>query len=347
MSAKSNFTELYKSRNTCSSIRQSERRANLLKEQKQQRKKAADTHRGINELVQELNCHNASNGKQKRHSENPHKNQLQLSEWLMEKPDDIDNWYMVPCPKGKRCLLVAASGRTKVFNKYGYYVREFRSKLPGDHGQRQSTTVLDCIYIAECKKYYILDVLAYGNQDMIQCDVAFRFYWIQSKIVEEDLSTVDEHNEFSLGPLNTYDCADALQIELCLSNFPMWENNQPALDGLLFYHKESSYVHGTTPLVGWTLAFMVPEILHCPSLNTEYLCDRPIDYTDYISYIKKFDEDELLRKRKFKKRPFNKRNPHKMDIEVMDDPNSVDAIVMGEQQLEVAEDDMNECHLEE
>lgn len=343
MSTKSDLSELYKNRNTCNPThRQSERRANLLKEQKRQRNQAVDTLRGIKEFVQELDCHNASNVKQKRHTENPYKNQLQQSEWLMEKPDDIHNWYMVPCPKGKRCLLVATKGRTKVFDKYGCYLREFHSKLPGDHGQRQLTTILDCVYIDESKKYYILDVLAYGNQDMSQCDVSFRFYWIQSKIVEEDLPVVDQHNDYSLSPLNTYDCADELQIELCLSNFPMWENNQPPLDGLLFYHKESSYVHGTTPLVGWMLAFMVPEILHSASVNTEYLCDRPIDYTNYLDFINKFDADALLRKKRNKKRSFNKRNSNRMDMETSEDPNSVDAIVMGEQQLELAEDDMNE-----
>lgn len=37
------------------------------------------------------------------------KNQIMLSEWLIEIPEDFDtNWLIVPCPKGKRCLLVAS-----------------------------------------------------------------------------------------------------------------------------------------------------------------------------------------------------------------------------------------------
>lgn len=31
-----------------------------------------------------------------------------LSEWMLEVPQDFaENWYMVPCPVGKRVLLVA------------------------------------------------------------------------------------------------------------------------------------------------------------------------------------------------------------------------------------------------
>jgi snurportin-1 len=33
------------------------------------------------------------------------------------------------------------------------------------------------------------------------------------------------------------------------------------VDGLLFYHKRTHYVHGRSPLVGWLKVHMVPEIL--------------------------------------------------------------------------------------
>jgi len=33
------------------------------------------------------------------------------------------------------------------------------------------------------------------------------------------------------------------------------------IDGLLFYHNESHYLPGRTPLVGWLKAFMLPDIL--------------------------------------------------------------------------------------
>ena len=35
--------------------------------------------------------------------------QLMLSEWMVEIPDDFEeDWLMVMCPWGKRCLIVSA-----------------------------------------------------------------------------------------------------------------------------------------------------------------------------------------------------------------------------------------------
>lgn len=36
-------------------------------------------------------------------------NLLMLSEWMIEKPEDFhENWFVVPCPKGRRLLVVAS-----------------------------------------------------------------------------------------------------------------------------------------------------------------------------------------------------------------------------------------------
>lgn len=38
-----------------------------------------------------------------------YQNQIMLSEWLVEVPDDFENnWLALPCPPGKRCLVVAS-----------------------------------------------------------------------------------------------------------------------------------------------------------------------------------------------------------------------------------------------
>lgn len=44
------------------------------------------------------------------------------------------------------------------------------------------------------------------------------------------------------------------------------------MDGLLFYHKETHYTPGSTPLVGWLRPYMVTDILgievpQCPLTN--------------------------------------------------------------------------------
>ena len=38
----------------------------------------------------------------------------------------------------------------------------------------------------------------------------------------------------------------------------------PQIDGLLFYHKRTHYVPGSTPLVGWLKPYMLPEMLGIP-----------------------------------------------------------------------------------
>lgn len=36
-----------------------------------------------------------------------------FAEWLIDVPGDLyENWCVVPCPVGKRCLVVSANGRS-------------------------------------------------------------------------------------------------------------------------------------------------------------------------------------------------------------------------------------------
>lgn len=50
----------------------------------------------------------------------------------------------------------------------------------------------------------------------------------------------------------------------------------PQVDGLLFYHKQTHYTPGSTPLVGWLRPYMVPEILGL-TVPTTVLTAKP-DY---------------------------------------------------------------------
>lgn len=47
------------------------------------------------------------------------------------------------------------------------------------------------------------------------------------------------------------------QPQLC----PFIHPSLPQVDGLLFYHKQTHYTPGSTPLVGWLRPYMAPEIL--------------------------------------------------------------------------------------
>jgi snurportin-1 len=64
-------------------------------------------------------------GKQRR-LRKTYKNQLMLSEWLVEVPVDLEtNWLLLLCPEGRRNFVIAASGTTKVFSKSGKQVKRY------------------------------------------------------------------------------------------------------------------------------------------------------------------------------------------------------------------------------
>lgn len=80
---------------------------------------------------------------------NPYKNQIMLSEWLVDVSEDFfHSWLFVVCPIGRRCLVVAARQWTAAYARNGYCLRRFPSNLPG--GNKRSGygkyTILDCIF---------------------------------------------------------------------------------------------------------------------------------------------------------------------------------------------------------
>lgn len=300
MSSETQFSHYYKERATHDrEQRQSDRRHELLAKQKRHRNSLNDAQRDIKPLEKQT-----LSPEQKRRNE-LFRNKLQLSEWWMEKPDDIANWYIRPCPKGMRCLVVAANGRTEVYNKKGRFLNRFRSRLPGDTRHRQSTTMLDCIFVFSLSEYFVLDVLAYGNQDVTECEASFRFYWVQSRLQEDNLDVVSEQNQHAFRIIDNCECGDDIALNSFVARYPLWQSNTPELDGFLFYHKESAYVSGTTPLVLWLFAFMLPEVLNVPELNENYLLQKPDNYTNCLTFIDEFN-------RKMKQRRPSRRD--KMDI---------------------------------
>ncbi|XP_064524554.1 snurportin-1 isoform X2 [Pseudopipra pipra] len=161
-------------------------------------------------------------------------NQLMLSEWLVDVPSDLEQeWVVVVCPVGKRALIVASRGTTAAYTKSGFCVNRFPSLLPG--GNRHNSvsekvyTILDCIYNEAQRTYYILDVMCWRGHPVYDCQTDFRFFWLSSKIQEEK----------GLGETSRIN----------------------PVDGLLFYHRQTHYTPGSTPLVGWLRPYMVPEIL--------------------------------------------------------------------------------------
>ncbi|KAG1952421.1 snurportin-1 [Pimephales promelas] len=188
-------------------------------------------------------------------------NQLMLSEWLVDIPADLSSdWLMVVCPVGKRSLVVASKGSTASYTKSGYCVNRFPSLIPGGNRHNSALgkdyTILDCIYSDVDRTYYILDVMCWRGHPVYDCSTEFRFYWLQSKMEEaKDLSEISKINPFRFVSLNNISCStESIQKALAHEyNF--------TVDGLLFYHKETHYTPGSTPLVGWLRPYMVADIL--------------------------------------------------------------------------------------
>lgn len=313
------FSDLYKNKSKLEGL-QSERRKKLLADQKRQRNDCSDNARGILNYIVE-----SKEKKKTNKFVNPEfKNILQKSEWMLEKPDDFENWYLLPCPKGKRCLLVAHFGQTKVYNKSGRYIKQIKTNLPGDRSNKNDLSILDCIYNFDTGEYYALDVLAYRSQELMNCDAEFRFFWLKSKVSEDSLDIKDSYNLTTIRNLRFIECSLFEELQECFLRFPIWNNfdTNPELDGILFYHKEASYVSGTTPLVTWLFPFMVPEILGIERIHLSYLGGKPNDFKDCKSFILSFDE-------KLKRKPRKSRN-----IEMMDEEN-IDSILISEKELEM------------
>lgn len=332
----SNFSDLYKSHAIRSKeSRQSERRSELLEKQKRKRE----------DFVDNLRCIDST--KKKAFGEPKSSNQhfrLQLSEWLLELPDDLTKWYIRPCPKGQRCLIIATNGKTCMYNKYGAFLKTFHSMLPGcGRSKRDDLTVLDCVYVPNEKVFFILDVIVYNSLDLSDCEAEFRLYWIEGKVQEDNLNIVNDRNAHAFEMVGKVDCGDVEAFNELVTVHPIWSNDSPQLDGFLFYHKESAYIQGSTPLVGWLFSFMLPEIFNLPTFNGCFMVEKPSNYKNYMAFIEEFDQME-----KSKKKPRNKTRTTPMDtietIETGDESNSNIVKDTMRLELDLDLDELDEIH---
>lgn len=305
-----NFDGLYKNWGKFSN--QEQRRKNILNVQKRNRNNKMDTSRGIMDIVSSVERYNDRPYGGYRPSIHvagftpvslSYKNVLMLSEWLIEKPEDFNtNWYVVPCPKGIRTLVVAYQGITKFYTKHGDFRMSSYTALPGGNPYKATNknqcVVLDCFHVKCLNKMFILDVLAWKSQPMADGETEFRHYWVKTQIEETaKLTTVNSKNKILFEMLPKVPC-DTKSFNEFMMKAPHFENGIPILDGLLFYHKRAHYISGETPLVGWLFPYMVNEVLGAEiTVNQIYLDEKPKDYIDQADFIQKFE----LRMRK--KRP--------------------------------------------
>ncbi|XP_046399280.1 snurportin-1 [Ischnura elegans] len=300
-SSHSCYREMYKKRNVLS---QEERRRRTLESQKKRRNDIFDLNRSLDfneeteSMVENMETESAPCERGKRVGI---RKILMHSEWMTETPEDLqDSWCFVPSPVGKRCVLIAQKGITKIFSKWGSFLRKFQSSLPsGFKGEyRYGPTILDCIWSESKSICYILDVIFWKGQSFNECEAEFRFFWLKNKFEEMPLmpETAQKEIQLQVLPSSPYSPSDLASEIGILSP---WASQTSTLDGILFYHKNGHYHSGkTTPLVTWLKPFMLPEALGV-EIPDVYLQEQPENYESMEKYIA---ENILKSKERRKKR---------------------------------------------
>ena len=197
---------------------------------------------------------------------NPYKNQLMLSEWMVDVPEDLaTEWIMVVCPVGKRSMVVAARGTTVAYSRSGYCLNCFPSYLPGGNRRVDNclgdSTIVDCLFDEPSQTYYVLDVMCWRSHPVCDSEAQFRRYWLQTKLREEGhrAQEVCRVNPLKFLPLQHFPCDKDTLTKLFAEPWPQYK-----VDGLLFFHKKSLYMARRSPLVLWLKVNMVQELLGVP-----------------------------------------------------------------------------------
>ncbi|XP_045539583.1 snurportin-1 [Papilio machaon] len=294
---------------------QEERRKEILNLQKGSRNDSLDKFRGLFDRSKNIVGNPAHRNEKAAYRPNiyvagfnkappTYKNVLMMSEWLVEKPEDFnENWYVVPCPKGVRVLVVSDRGITKLYGKHGQFIKEVRTALPGGNPgeyllRSGNFSVLDAFYLEKNNTLYVLDLLAWNSQPMTNGEAQFRQFWLQTHLQEiEGLHTISKKNKIIIQLLPTVSC-DKDSFNAFMMKYPHFESNYPLLDGLLFYHKLANYSAGQTPLVGWLYPYMVREVLGSDIIvNAIYETQRPLNYINQATFIREFTSHSKKKRR--------------------------------------------------
>lgn len=212
--------------------------------------------------------HSSRTTSKKRHK--PFANTLMLSEWLKTRPEDLESsWTAVPCPVGRHCLIVASKGRTRAYRKSGQIFKDFQSCLPGGAKRggfiKSANCVLDAIWSESRRTFYILDCLAWNSHWLVDSEAEMRFFVLDCKFREEinqqtdlDFETTQRTKTIRFQVLPRIKC----DSEEAITELTGLKIEELDLDGILFYHSESRYTPGKTPLVLWLKPEMVRPVLY-------------------------------------------------------------------------------------
>ena len=240
----------YKSNSIGTATSQAERRRDLLQRQKDKRDSI------VSQLRFSASSDEPTTTKTKRRPKVECPIEMMMAEWLFARPDDFGSWFVVPIPKGQRCLLVQRGHQTEVFNKNHRLVRTLSTPLP-----RQ--TILFCIFERQTSLFHIVDLLMWNGQDYsTQVECQCRFFVLAS--LEGDRRLAEQFRVLPRWPVEQLDALPACD------------------DGYLFYHPLGFYQPGDSPLVCWLQPFLVDEILQ---MKLTFQCEKPLNYKGAENYM--------------------------------------------------------------
>ncbi|KAI9269136.1 hypothetical protein BDA99DRAFT_503650 [Phascolomyces articulosus] len=195
--------------------------------------------------------------KNKRKFKKQQGNAVMYGESLDEIPHDFyTNWVMMPYPTGKRCILTTGRGETIARRKNGSIWKRFQSMLPngskGKHDWKNTNQcILDCIYDPVHWTFYILDVMCWKGYSIYDCDTDFRHFWLQSKVESEMDTRTNENMFYKFKILRPIPMSEFNHVCDGAQKYMKNQGYDFKLDGILFYHRETRYIEGSTPLVVW------------------------------------------------------------------------------------------------
>ncbi|XP_069758911.1 snurportin-1 isoform X3 [Narcine bancroftii] len=196
-----------------------------------------------------------------------HARRLAEDDWTRgeDSEEEVEKEEMeVEVAKKKLPKHYANQGSTAAYTRSGFCVNRFPSLLPGGNRHNSALgkdyTILDCIYSDVNRTFFVLDVMCWRGHPVYDCQTEFRFFWLQSKLQEEgeELSEIATRNPFKFVGLPNALCTAEAVCQALAVDYPF------EVDGLLFYHNQTHYTPGSTPLVGWLKPYMVADILGLP-----------------------------------------------------------------------------------
>jgi snurportin-1 len=170
---------------------------------------------------------------------------LMAPEWMVSVPEDLPTqWFVLPRPQGKRCLVVASRGTTTSRARNGGRLERFQSRIPGggrsaEHG---NYSILDCVRHAADGTYYVLDCMCWNGQVMYDCTAEFRLFWLQSKLAEAGTGTMGSDNARRFLAVPSFAATPSGIVSAYSEDFGYKK------DCLLFVNKDTHYQPGVTPL---------------------------------------------------------------------------------------------------